>query len=254
MRNNQLYYLHSDHLGRPQLATNGSKAVVWKANNWAFDRSVVQDSIGGINLGLPGQYYDSESGIWHNGYREYLPDAGGRYLQSDPIGLLGGVNTYVYVHGNPVSFIDNFGLVDRNYSPMWDHQDVRMGLQLIQSPQGMLTVGVHFNGTNFIGPNGQVWTPQQLADQIKADTPNLSDYNSVRLYACRAGAVGSDGQVPGQAVANVLGMTVQAATQYVWTANNPLAPYQGTYGKTPGGEIDRSNPGTWINFLPGGKP
>jgi RHS repeat-associated protein len=110
VRNNQIYYIQTDHLGRPQMATDANRNIVWKASNYAFNRNVAIDTIGGLNLGFPGQYYDVEFGTWHNGYRDYLADTG-RYLQSDPLGLEGdGTNTYAYGVGNPVENVDPDGL------------------------------------------------------------------------------------------------------------------------------------------------
>jgi RHS repeat-associated protein len=45
----------------------------------------------------------------YNYFRDYAPSLG-RYVQSDPIGLEGGLNTYSYANGNPLRYIDPDGL------------------------------------------------------------------------------------------------------------------------------------------------
>jgi len=90
-----LYYIHNDHLGTPQVFTDQSQTVVWHANYKPFGEVTV--SIGSIVTGLHQNYF-----------RDYDPEVG-RYVQSDPIGLRGGANSFAYVSANPLSYIDPEG-------------------------------------------------------------------------------------------------------------------------------------------------
>jgi RHS repeat-associated protein len=106
----QRYAIHDDQVGRPEAVTDGSGAVVWRAQNFAFTQNVTTAGIV-LNLGFPGQYYDAETSAWNNGFRDYK-SALGRYVESDPIGLDGGINTYAYVSDDPLIHTDLMGLCD----------------------------------------------------------------------------------------------------------------------------------------------
>ena len=113
--NGVLYYVHNDPLGTPQVLTDESGTVVWKATYDPFGKATTNedpDNDGNaitFNARMPGQYEDVETGLHYNYFRHYDP-ATGRYLTSDPIGLLGGLNSYGYSGGNPIQFMDPFGL------------------------------------------------------------------------------------------------------------------------------------------------
>ncbi|WDE13736.1 RHS repeat-associated core domain-containing protein [Thalassomonas haliotis] len=104
-----VYYYHNDHLGTPQRMTDRNANLVWQANYTPFGKANIVVETVTNNIRFPGQYYDQESGLHYNYFRDYDPELG-RYIQSDPIGLAGGINTYGYVDGNPLIWIDPYGL------------------------------------------------------------------------------------------------------------------------------------------------
>ncbi|MFZ5569763.1 MAG: RHS repeat domain-containing protein [Thermodesulfobacteriota bacterium] len=110
----EYYFYHNDHLGTPQKLTTISGAVVWSAKYSSFGKAEIDPASTVVNnLRLPGQYYDGETGLQYNYYRYYNPTTG-KYTQTDPIGFAGeDFNLFNYVVGNPVNFIDPFGLKSR---------------------------------------------------------------------------------------------------------------------------------------------
>ena len=63
------------------------------------------------NNRFPGQYFDQETNTSYNYFRDYDPSIG-RYVQSDPAGVSGGLNNFAYVGANPLSHSDHLGLWD----------------------------------------------------------------------------------------------------------------------------------------------
>jgi RHS repeat-associated protein len=110
------YYIYADQLDTPRQITDTNGNVVW---SWdiadPFGANPPNENPSGQgtftnNLRFPGQYYDAETGLFYNHFRDCYDPTTGRYCQSDPIGLAGGsFSTYTYVGGNPISWTDPRG-------------------------------------------------------------------------------------------------------------------------------------------------
>ena len=127
-RQARVSYVHADHLGAPVAMTDEGARPIWSAAYAPFGKRIGTDvaalvdantpvftapgGVAGIELELrlPGQWEDEESGLYYNDHRYYDP-AQGRYLSADPLGLRGGLNAYAYVANNPIGYSDPLGLV-----------------------------------------------------------------------------------------------------------------------------------------------
>ena len=87
-------YVTADQLNTPRAVTDQNAALEWSWTSDPFGNSQPTGSLT-YNLRFPGQYYDAETGHNYNYFRDYDPGTG-RYIESDPIGLAAGVNTYAY--------------------------------------------------------------------------------------------------------------------------------------------------------------
>ena len=108
------YVVQADHLNTPRAILGAANVLAWKWDSDAFGTTAANEKPSTLatfnyNLRFPGQYYDKETLTHYNYFRDYNPKTG-RYIESDPIGLAGGINTYGYTRGNPIRRSDRFGL------------------------------------------------------------------------------------------------------------------------------------------------
>ena len=111
-----VYYVQADHLNTPRVILDNAHTAVWRWDNSdAFGVGQPNEDPDGdgkkfeYNPRFPGQYFDRETGLHYNYFRDYDPRTG-RYVEADPIGLAGGVNLYLYANAAPTMYTDPMGL------------------------------------------------------------------------------------------------------------------------------------------------
>jgi RHS repeat-associated protein len=176
-----VFYVHTDQLNAPRRVTRPSdNGLRWRWDPTPFGEGAAVEnpqSLGTFKyyLRFPGQYYDVETGLHYNYFRDYDP-AVGRYVESDPIGLNGGSNTYSYVRGSPLSRFDVFGLSDR------EAQCKALRANILRKTQKLLDEFAKFDseadaagghpmkyGSGITKPNGHRDEIRQLQQGLKND-------------------------------------------------------------------------------------
>ena len=133
----RVYYAYSDHLNAPRVIVNSAGDVRWRWISEPFGTTAAESIPNSlenlvVNLRFPGQYFDRESGLSYNYFRDYDGTIG-RYVQSDPIGLeAGSLSTYNYVDADPLSGTDPEGLANGSAAQMWMKRPPSVNTELWQ--------------------------------------------------------------------------------------------------------------------------
>lgn len=142
--NGQYYYYQNDYQGSPHLLLDNQGVIVNKSTMTSFGSKLsIKNTIKDPWL-LPGQYYDEESGYSYN-YHRYYDSRTGRYLKSDPIGLNGGNNLFLYANSNPIMYFDSLGL----------NCETVYGASLIESGYKLLNKKIDGFYTDWSAPKGE---------------------------------------------------------------------------------------------------
>jgi RHS repeat-associated protein len=237
-----VHVIHSDHLNTPRALANaqtqggqppGTVVWRWKLNQQtatgsnAFGAQPTDEDPDGngtsvrFDLRFPGQQYDAATGLHYNYFRDYEPETG-RYVESDPIGLGGGVSTFLYVTANPVLLVDPLGLAEINLARCNDAEIAAAAL--VAHPNAITITGHGWSS------DGQVFHNQKYFPECYRDTngdhihvvipvstlvervrqhPNFDTSTHINCFICGCANEGPDGAGPAaQILADEIGRPV----------------------------------------------
>jgi RHS repeat-associated protein len=234
VKNNTLYYVHTDQIGTPRVITDTSNNVVWHWDNVsAFGANpAIENGLTNYNLRFSGQYFDKESNLHYNNNRTYNPFLG-RYMQSDPIGLVADVNTFRYAGNNPLNNFDNSGLISPNsiflgnknstndipiYNAYVSDDNSNHPKTLIIYGHGLQTgIQVFYDGKN------RIMHASDFLEFLKMHVNHFDDYDSIELRSCDTGQfLLNNGKLVApfaQELANLSEKTVIAPNSYYYFKN-----------------------------------
>lgn len=167
----EMFFIHNDHLGTPQVVTDQNQTVVWEGRQKPFGETEATTNSLDSDARFPGQYLDEESGLYYNYFRDYDPTIG-RYIQSDPIGLRGGINTYAYVGGNPLIYSDPYG---QNANILARPIANFLAKKIAEGIAATTGIALNIDGSKSDRPTLQEWGNQQAKDKSEtsiSESPN----------------------------------------------------------------------------------
>jgi RHS repeat-associated protein len=157
------FFLFCDQIGTPVRVKDDAGTNVWGARIDPYGKAHVDWRARiEVPLRFPGHYYDAELNLHYNRFRYYSPDLG-RYLQSDPWGMVGGANLYAYP-ASPLSHVDVLGACKNKVQLPEDMTDREAVMKALMAP-------------------GEIDVEGKTPDQIRAELAALAKQRAADVMA-----------------------------------------------------------------------